>query len=213
MRPTHLLLTAALGGLAALGSAQEPATKPAIKVDIKELKLEQQLTPQFQALGVTEKRWKPKTWLEMDVGLKIKLPRSEGGSDASAASLEVRYFIGTTGKDKEGKTIVLTGGITYQNVPADGESHALAYISPSALQRALMKENGNKNDAPAFGVDVYFNGQPVATQSSSGGRWWSKAGATENDADKFSFQDAVIPKAKTPFNILWGDYDLQVETK
>jgi hypothetical protein len=211
MRLNHLLLAAALASGMGVASAQTAA--PAIKVDVKKLVLEQQLTPQFQALGVTEKRWRPKTWIELDVELKIKLPRSEGGADASASALEIRYYIGTAGKNKEGKTVVLTGNITYQNIPADGESHALAYVSPSALQRALMKENGNKADTPAYGVDIYYNGQPVATQSSNGGRWWVKAGTTENNTENLDFQDAVIPKAKTPFNILWGDYDLQVETK
>jgi hypothetical protein len=202
----------AIIALAAAGIvSQVNAQAPQIKVDIKDFKLEQQLTPMFQAAGVVEKRWKPKTWLELDVGVKIKLPRAEGGEDASAGSLEMRYFVGTSGKDKEGKNIVITGTITYENIPADDEAHALAYISPSTLKRVLMKDNGNKADASAFGVDIYYNGQPVATQSSAGLRWW--ANGTELNSDKFSFQDGILPKAKTPFAIMFGDYDLQVSQK
>lgn len=191
--------------------SQASAQAPQIKVDIKELKLEQQLTPMFQAAGVVEKRWKPKTWIELDMGIKIKLPRAEGGDDASAGSLEVRYFVATSAKDKEGKIIVISGNITYENIPADDEAHALAYISPSTLKRVLMKDNGNKADVSAFGVDIYYNGQPTATQSSAGQRWW--ANGTEPNSDKFTFQEGILPKAKTPFAIMFGDYDLQVSQK
>jgi hypothetical protein len=208
MKISLILPVAVLLGLTGLANAQSTTAAPAIKVEIKEVKLEQQMTPIIQVTGVTEKRWKPKTWIELDVGLKIKLPKSEGGDDASAASLEIRYFVGTNHKSKDGKTIIINGNITYQNVPADTENHALAYISPSTLQRALMKENGNKGDTPAYGVDIYYNGQPAATSSSGGGRWW--ANGTENNTDKFTFIEGITPKSKTPFSILWGDYDLQV---
>jgi hypothetical protein len=207
MKISSILPVVALLGMTGLANAQATSAAPAIKVDIKEVKLEQQMTPIIQVTGVTEKRWKPRTWIELDVGLKIKLPKAEGGDNASAAALEIRYFVGTNQKSKEGKTIVISGSINYQNVAADVENHALAYISPSTLQRALMKDNGNKGDTPAFGVDIYYNGQPVAT-SGSGGRWW--ANGTENNAERFSFIEGIIPKSKTPFSILWGDYDLQV---
>jgi hypothetical protein len=206
MKISSFLPLAAILGMTGWATAQAP-TAPAIKVDVKELKLEQQTTPRVQAQGIVEKRWTPKTWIELDLGFKIKLPKAEGGDDASAAAIEVRYFVGTNAKSKDGKQIVINGSITYQNVAADTECHALAYISPSALQRALMKDNGNKGDTPAFGADIYYNGQPVATSGSSG-RWW--ATGTENNTEKFSFMEGITSKSKTPFSIFWGDYDLQV---
>jgi hypothetical protein len=149
----------------------------------------------------------------LDLGLKIKLPKAAGGEDASAQSLEVRYFVATGGKNKEGKPVVVQGVITYENIPADDEAHALAYISPSTLKRVLMKDNGNKADTPAYGVDIYFAGQPVATASSNGGRWWIEGGQGTEANTKFEFQEGILPKVKTPFAIMFGDYDLQVQQK
>ena len=53
---------------------------------------------------------------------------------------------------------------------------------------------------------VNFNGQLVGGHSSAGGKFW------ETNAAQFSTVDGVLlPKAKTPFAPLWGDYDVDAK--
>ena len=165
-----------------------------------------QMTPNIQAQFVTEKRWKPKTWIEIDTQFEVELARALGGEQASYGALEFKYYLATNAKDKEGKTIVLSGTINYTNVPA-GENHALAYISPASLRSALKKEDGGKNDIVAYAVAVSAGGTLLAGDSSMNGRWWE-------DATKVAIIDGqVVPKGKTPFAVLWGDYDVQSDAK
>jgi hypothetical protein len=120
--------------------------------------------------------------------------------------LEVKYYLATSGRTKEGKVVVLSGSITYSSIPA-GENHALAYVSPASLRRALKKEDGGKNDIIAHAVVVGVGTEVLAVENSQNGKWWE-------DVTKFEvLEGAVVPKAKTPFAVLWGDYDLQAESK
>jgi hypothetical protein len=165
-----------------------------------------QMTPNIQAQFVTEKRWKPKTWIEIDTEFEVELAKALGGELAAYGALEFKYYLATSARDKDGKTIVMSGTINYTNVPA-GDNHALAYVSPSALRRALSKEDGSKNDVIAYAVAVSAGGTLLAGDSSQNGRWWE-------DTAKFAVMDGlVISKAKTPFAMLWGDYDVQSDAK
>lgn len=180
-----------------------------VRVKIKSSKLENQYTPDFSAKYVTEKRWRPKQWIEIDTEFEIDLARDLGGKEGSYAGLDFRYFIATNQKNLEGKTIVLAGTITYVNIPASETSHVLAFVTPAALKRALQKDNGGKQDAVAFGFEVSVSGQVIAVHSSSAAPWWIDANK-QPDSTKFEFQEGtVLPKVKTPFASLWGDYDLE----
>lgn len=206
-------LIAALGVVFFVGSAmaQAPAAQQ-VRVKIKELKFEQQQTPQIQASNIVDKRWRPKNWIEVDVGLDVDIARDLGGREGSYPGLEIKYFVGVTKTNKDGKTIVLSGQISYVNVP-HGESHALAFISPSTLKRVLQKENGGKADVGAVGVEVLAGGQVLAFQSSTGTAWWMDPN-TKQPLDKFAFEDGgVLGKVETPFAPFWGDYDLVSKAK
>ncbi|MBL9118237.1 MAG: hypothetical protein JNJ83_24745 [Verrucomicrobiaceae bacterium] len=195
--------------VAALLSGFVSAQTPNQEIRVKKAKVEvsTQMTPIIQAAGVTEKRWKPKTWLELDTEFDVDLARALGGDDASYGSLAIQYFIATSGRSKDGKVIVLSGTINYINIPA-GENHALAFVTPAALKRALKKEDGGKGDVIAHAVVIGGGGaEPLAVINTQNGKWWE-------DTNKFEILDnTVIPKAKTPFTVLWGDYDLQSEAK
>ena len=200
-----------------LGTAQSRAQDPnsLVRVKVKDVKLEQQMTPDYLPRGVTEKRWKPKQWLELDTELDVDVANDLGGKEGVFPALEIKYFVGLNAKSKDGsKNIVLTSTITYENVPASrpGEAaHALAYITPSALKLALKKDNGGKADVVAIGLEVHAGGQMLkdAFYSNKGGAWWVGADKQPDNA-RFEFQaGAVISKGKTPFAPLWADYDLQ----
>ena len=186
-------------------SAQTPNQE--IRVKKARVEVSTQMTPIIQAAGVTEKRWKPKSWLELDTQFDVELARSLGGDDASYGSLAIQYYVATSGRSKDGKVIVLAGSITYTNIPA-GENHALAFVTPAALKRALKKEDGGKGDVIAHAVIIGVGGaEPLAVVNTQNGKWWEETA-------KFEILDnTVIPKSKTPFAVLWGDYDLQAESK
>lgn len=181
-----------------------------VKVEVKGVKMEQQPTPQIQALNIVDKKWRPKNWLEIEVAFDIKLARDAGGRSGSLSAMEVKYFIGLNQKSEDGKNMVLTGTMSYKDVPADTACFGLAFVSPSTMKRILQKENGGKGDVVAYGVEVLVGGKRLASGSSTGSPWWFDT-ASQGLSDKFAFEDgAVLSKSKTPFAPFWGDYDLPV---
>ena len=201
-----LFLAAIVLPSAAFGQAEK------VKVDIKGFKLDQQETPQIQATNVVDKRWKPKAWLEMELAMDLKLANDLGGRDGSLPEMQVKYFVGLNQRTAEGKNIVLTGSISYKDVPANETVVAMGFISPSTLKRVLQKDNGGKGDVAAYGCEVLVGGERVAFESSAGGAWWFDPN-TQGLPDKFAAEDGgVLPKSKTPFAPFWGDYDLPVST-
>ncbi|MCB1226070.1 MAG: hypothetical protein KDK99_09700 [Verrucomicrobiales bacterium] len=183
-----------------------------VKVQIKGLKVGEQQTPQIQASNIVDKRWRPKNWIEIEVPMEIKLARDLGGRDGSLQSLQIKYFVGVNAKTDDGKNVVLTGTINYQDIAADQDNVALAFVSPSTLKRVLQKDNGGKGDVVAYGVEVMVGSERVAFESSTGSPWWFDQ-ATNGLSDRFAPEDgAILPKSKTPFAPFWGDYDLPVAT-
>lgn len=211
MKTTTMLL---LGVLASAGlvNAQADPTKE-IKVDLKSCKLDQTYTPDFGVPNVTQKRWRPKQWVEVETIIDIKLAPELGGRDGTYPSLTFKYYVGFSKQTKERKNIVLTGTVNYANIPASEASVALAYITPATLKRVLEKDNAGKNDITAHGIEIQAGGQTIVVHSSTGSPWWINADKQPN-TDRFEFQDGgVLPKAKTPFSVLWADYDLQSADK
>lgn len=201
-----LLSYSAAVALFSLSAAAQDAAQ--VKFDLKGIKLEQQQTPQIQATNIVDKKWRPKNWLELEMAFSIKLARDAGGRDGSLAAMDVKYFIGLSQNSAEGKPIVLSGTVSYQNIPAAEDCFALAFVSPSTLKRTLQKDNGGKGDVRAYGVEVSIGGTVVAVQSSTGSPWWVDANK-QPDATKFSFEEGgVVGKSKTPFAPFWGDYDV-----
>ena len=206
MKPMKIALMA-FAMMAGVAVAQD-ATQ--VKVAVKGVKLDQQQTPQIQATNIVDKKWRPKNWVEIEVAFDVKLARDVGGRKGSLEGMEVKYFIGVNQKSEDGKNIVLSGTMSYKDVPADTDCFGLAFVSPSTLKRVLMKDGGGKGDVVAYGVEVLVGGTRVASGSSTGSPWWYDP-ATQGLSDKFSFEDgAVLPKSKTPFAPFWGDYDLPV---
>ncbi len=214
MNRTTFIAIIAAGLAAAMPARGQDDIDKQLRLKIKDCKFEQQTTPDFGLKSATtEKRWKPLQWLEFDTEIEIDLARDLGGRDGTWESLEFKYFAGFNQKTKEGKNIVITGTMTYVNIPAKDASHALAYISPATLKKVLQKDNGGKNDVRAFGIEIHAGGKPIAVHSSTSSPWWIDANKQPN-GQMFDFQDGgILPKAKTPFAPLWGDYDLLTQQK
>lgn len=206
MRPRFITLLAVAATMATGGllRAQEAQT---VKVDIKEVKPGAAQTPQFQVTGSTDKRWRPKNWLEVDMAMDCKKAKTAGDTSTLIDSLEIKFFIGLNAMDASKKYIVLTGTFNVLNIPTKpGEHpHVLAYVSPSTLHRLLGEKQFTQADIKAVAVEVRHGGQLIGGFPVGQGKWW-------DDLSKYSVVDgAVLPKVKTPFAPLWGDYDLEVK--
>jgi len=202
MKTSLIVLTAFALGLSGL----QAQTQPAVKVDIKAPKFNSIQTPQFQAGNVPDKNWRPKDWMEIDMEFDIKLPAAAGGRNGSLGSMTVHFYLGMNAQTKDGKFHVLKGSLNYMDIPAGEKCHALAFASPATLRRVLQKDGFTTSDIKAWGVEVVVDGVVVAGETSAG-KWWEKT-----DAFAFS-ENALLPKLDTPFNILWGDYDVQAKAK
>jgi hypothetical protein len=174
-----------------------------LKVDVKGVKAESQYTPQIQATNVNDKRWKPKNWLEVDVAFEAKKAKTPGDTSNMVDSVDFKYFVALNKTDKDGKYVLLTANITYLNVIEKEAQHAMAFVSPAALERLLEKTTFSNADIKAVGVEIYRDGALAGWNSNAGGRFWEKL-------DGFAVTDGLLlPKVKTPFSVLWGDYDLE----
>lgn len=199
--------------LVAAASAQEVSKD--IKVDVKGLKSAEQQTPQIQASNVKDKVWRPKKWLEVDVDFEAKKMKTAADTSTIIDALEVKYFVALNKADKTGKFYAFTATVQYANVPARGavdKNHLLMFVSPSAMSRILEKADfSGQSDIKALGVEFYHGGELCGWDSSMGktaaGRWWA-------DMTKFTALDGMLlPKSKTPFSVLWGDYDIETKAQ
>ncbi len=192
-------------------SAQAPVNdgKARIIVDIKKADVKEQPTPMFSAGNVNEKRWRPKNWVEVDVEFDIKLPPEAGGRDGTFPAMQMNIYLALQHMTKDGKREVLKGTLDLINVPASDTCHALAYVSPMTMKAIFQKDTMiAATDIQGWGVEVIIDGERRAIKASVGkDPWWEKA---ENFA---IMPEMVLSKSKTPFSMLWGDYDVQVQPK
>ncbi len=204
---TTLCLMAAASGISSL-NAQVDQT---VKVDVKTVTPQEQKTPQIPAVGVKEHAWRPKSWLEIDIALTAKKAKTPGDITTMVDALDVKFFIGLNATDANKKPFVLTGTMTVLNVPTKpGEvGHVLAYVSPNTLRRLLgdNKTFNSSSDIKAIALEISYSGQVIGGHPIGQGKWWE-------DLSKFAVVDGeILPKLRTPFNSLWGDYDLDVKLK
>ena len=204
MKPLSLLFSSAIGMLAlSISTIHAQELSKEVKVVVKSVKVQAQNTPQFNVQNVVDKRWKPKVWLELDVDFEARKAVDPADKSPVVESLEFKYFVGLNKNTADGKPVVLTATVTYNNIVEKDEQHALVFATPSALARILEKPNFTTADVKATGVEIYKGGALAGWNSSTGSRWWEKT-------EQFSVTDGVLlPKNKTPFATLWGDYDLE----
>ncbi len=197
----------ALSFFVLVASAIRAQTPPAVKVDVKAPKIINIQTPQFQAGNTPARNWRPKEWLEVDLELSIKLPPAAGGRNGSLPAMTINFYIAMNAQ-KEGKYQLLKGSLNYVDIPAGERCHALAYVSPATLRRVLEKDNFTAgSDMKAYAIEVVVDGQVIAGDTSVPGMWWEKT-------DSFiSSESVILARKETPFDILWGDYDLPTKGK
>ncbi len=181
-----------------------------VKVDIKNVVIQEDKTPDFSVNYSKTKRWRSKDWMEVEVTFTVDKAKVPGGDrNPVVDSLEFKFFIGLNKTTKEGKYIMLTGSATFLNAVERSDNVAMMFVSPSSLLRVLEKSGFTPADVKGWGVEVYANGAVAGWKSYSGGtRWWVDGAATLQP-----MEGLLLPKSKTPFAPLWGDYDLETSNK
>ena len=217
--PSRFTLAAfVLAGLCALSPAQDaPITKDKI-VDIKDIKVAIQKTPDFSMKGsTTDKRWRPKDWLEIEP--EFKMPRSPSDKKAEVvpeATFKYYVYLNSASGVKENARI-LTAEVTHTNIPLEEMSHSVVYISPSTILRVTGKAEGNVGLVAAYAVEITKGGELVGFLSKLGGssmnsptapnaKWWELPKAPPQEP-------GLLSKNQTPFAPLWGDFHADVKAK
>ncbi|MEM9016174.1 MAG: Amuc_1102 family pilus-like protein, partial [Verrucomicrobiota bacterium] len=96
-------------------------------VEVEDLEMEVQKTPDFEASGVKDKDVpNPRDWLEVEAKFKI-----DGRDDVVVPELLFRFYIGF--KDQSGAPRVLTGDVTHKNMVAGEDYFSAVYVAPSTL--------------------------------------------------------------------------------
>ncbi len=207
-RPTMKSSLSILAVLCCVASyLQAQSGGPAARVKISSPKVSSIQTPMFEAANTPNRNWRPKEWLEFDTELAVTLPAAEGGRKGSLSSMTINYFVAMNTQTKDGKYPMLKGSINYLDIPAGERCHALAYINPATLRRVLGKDGFTNSDVKAAAVEVVVDGTVVAGETTIPGRWWEKTDSFEVT------ENAVLSRKETPFDILWGDYDLPTKAK
>ncbi|HSJ03761.1 MAG TPA: Amuc_1102 family pilus-like protein [Verrucomicrobium sp.] len=200
---TGILAAAIALAIQSTGVAHAQAASVTVKVDVKEMKVQQQQSPQISASNVTDKRWKPKNWLEVDLAFDAKKAQKPGDRSPFVESLDVKFYVALNKQDATGKHILLTANATFMNASVKDLNHAMMFAPPPALSRLLEKPEFSNADVKGYGVEISAGDGIAGFYSSIGGRFWEKI-------ENFAVTDGVLlPKAKTPFSVLWGDYDLE----
>ena len=185
--------------------AQAPAAGASAKeelVKIKDVKTIVQKTPKIQAEGPTDKRWKPKDWLEIEVECDVK-PSKKNADKKQTTYPEVtfKYYVYLEGQTKE-KSRILTGEVVHANVPINETGHSSMYITPSTILNLTGKPEGNVGAVKYWGVEALVGGELVGFKASVGTAekpWWEAPTAPAKEA-------GLKKKSETPFSILWADY-------
>lgn len=203
------LLAATIAAFGLLTGAQAQSVSQEVKVDIKNLQVQQNTTPEYQISLTKPKRVRYLDWMEVEVTFQVDKARVPGENNPIVDSLDFKFFIALNKLNKDGQNITLKGDATFINASEKADNVVLMFVSPSSLFRLLEKKGFTSADVKAYGIEVYHNGAVAGWKSSVGSsRWWVDGAASLQFVDGL-----LLPKAKTPFAPLWGDYDLEISSK
>ena len=194
-----ITIFAALGLFAAGAQAQNLKIDPGA-VKIKEMELEVQKTPQFQAGGVNDKNIpNPRDWLELEVEFEVDVRAPD---NTVVPELMFKYYVGF--RDKSGNNRCLMGEVKHKNVMVGEEAYSAVYISPDTLGEITGEYRSfQTSDVAGYGIEVYYNGVLVGLSSSVSGnnKFW----------ESMSTSPGILAKHDTPFALLWIDRYADVE--
>lgn len=175
-----LLATCALA-LTASAQNQVPVTPAAIKLEKVSPAVVK--TPEFQITGGQNKRYTLGQWLEMEVEYETKLEMID--------ELTFTYKVLLNGK-------MLSGDMTYVEIPKGREHYAVAYVAPRTLENLMQNKPLTGAAIQGIWVDVSHQGQVLG-----------QASMTHTAAPSLPLlQNLILRKDQTPFaSLYWDRYE------
>jgi hypothetical protein len=192
-KTTLFAATAAMFALfpcAAFGETKVTAGKP---------KFDDMPSPEFG--GAKNKSFKPKDWLEVETEIQVQV--APAPKTKICDRLTVKWYVAVNNPEKSGTYLKFTKDVEYVNVPLDEKVWCSVYLSPSSIRRLTGADRAGKAAVKAVGFEILVDGQVVAGDSSSGGKWWADPKAAAKFAD--STVVPLLSKAETPFAQMWWD--------
>lgn len=168
----------------------------AIKVDIGEPEFESVQSPQFN--GGSNKKWKPKDWLEVEVELEIE--KIDPKEATFADEIVVRWYVAAENPSGKGY-ILIEKEVTHINIPVGEPVLSSVYLSPSAVLRLSGGDRASEKVIKYVGGEVIFNGRTLGEFTSGGAKskWWQSGELSRYDAIPLRSKD------ETPFHNMWWD--------
>jgi len=154
------------------------------------------------------KNFRPKDWLEMEVGLRIPAQNRQQEEIGFLDRVLVKWYVAIEDKTT-GRPVLLTKDVNHVNFPVDEETYSSVYLSPNTLKRLTGSDRAGKGAVEAVGVEVFVDGVKVG-QASEGQAlrnppWWQSASLSRGD------RFPLLSKPETPFKMLWWDRYAEVE--
>ncbi|MEM9478132.1 MAG: Amuc_1102 family pilus-like protein [Verrucomicrobiota bacterium] len=173
-----------------------------VKVEVAALEVQLQQSPDIEFSGPKDKKWDPKSWLEMEVAFTAQ------SSDRNAEfieELEFVYYVYFDGA-KDAQTKVYTRSVKVTNIPQGEGSFTIAYMTPQTLEAAYGKGKAPNERDVWVAVEVRSSGALVGGKASEkeSTRWWQSGQAQR-------VEGSIFAKHETPFQFLW--YDRHVQEK
>lgn len=174
---------------ASVSHAQQAIQLKVGDIDVKNVEVQAQKTPNFQAGDVKTKNVpNPRDWLEVEVEFEVKTR-----SDVAIPELLFRYYIGF--RDESGNGRVLTGDVKHINIVPNEETYSAIYVAPSTLGKITGDfRNFREGSVEGVGVEIIFNGVIVGGYTDKG-KFWEQIGP----------EPGVLGRDETPFALLWID--------
>ena len=147
-------------------------------------------TPEYGA-STSERKKVPRLreWLEVEVEFETQSDSKVG----VIPELMMTFYVAVKGATAQ----VLTGSFTYANIQDNEKNFAVVYVSPHSLTRIMGEPNKFKlGDVAKVGVEILYQGRVVAETPEAKALQASSAAKVT---------DVLLPKEKTPFNMLWID--------
>ena len=173
------------------------------KVSVGKLEFDNLPSPDLQ--GTKNKSFKPKDWLEVEVGITIPAQNKTMLDSGFVDRVLVKWYVAIKEK-ASGKPMLLTKDINHINVPIDEEFFSSVYLSPNTLKRLTGSDRAGKSSVEAIAVEVLINGVKVGeeTEKERSG-WWNSPSLARGD------RFPLLNKTQTPFKMYWWDRYAEIE--
>ncbi|MGB6222562.1 Amuc_1102 family pilus-like protein [Haloferula sp.] len=152
------------------------------------------------------KSWKPKDWLEFEVGLTLPATNAEEKKSGFVDKILVKWSVAVENPDGKG-FILLTKDVTHINVPIDEEVYSSVYLSPNTVKRVTGSDSVSRGSVDRVMVEVLVNGRSMGAESSKGKPDWANSPSLSDQSRRFP----LLNKIETPFKMLWWDRYAEIE--